>query len=118
EPETRVLPFHGVPDRTLACEQRDQSLAAGRRPARARAESPRLGRLARAGARPRSRQWRAGASRGLLPGLNGHPATARHGLWAAVRIRDVQAVDSGWMAAGATGQLAAARRSLGDRPSG
>ena len=48
---------------------------------------------ARTGARPRSRQWWPRASRSLLPGLDGHPATAGDGLWPALRVRDLQAVD-------------------------
>ena len=58
-------------------------------------------------------QWRAGPPGGLLPRFHGHDAAPGHGLRAAIRIRHLQAVHPGRLAAGAAGQLAAPSRTPG-----
>ena len=79
-------------------------------------QEPGLGRPARAGARRRAGERGARPSRRVLLDSHGHHAASRHGLRAPLRVRHLQAVHAGRLAAGAAGQLAPLRRSLGGRP--
>ena len=79
-------------------------------------QRPRLARRARAGARRRPGQRRAGAPGGVLPRLDGDDAAAGHGLRAALRVRHLQADHRRRLAARAAGQLAAPAGPVGGRP--
>ena len=76
----------------------------------------RLAGSARKRARCGPRQRRPRAPGGLFPGFDGHDGVSGNGLWSALRIRNVPANHPGWLAAGATGQLAASPGPLGGRP--
>ena len=91
ESQACLLPVHGVPDRPLAGQQRHEPAARPRGAARRRGERPRLAGRARAGARRRPGQRRAGTPGRVLRRVDGHDATAGHGLRAALRIRHLQA---------------------------
>ena len=67
EPEARLLPVDGVPDRPIAGEQHHESAARSRRAAIRRREEPRLAGHARAGAGRRAGQRRAGPAGRVLP---------------------------------------------------
>ena len=93
EPQARLLPVDGVPDRSLADEQRHQPPArSGRGPAVDK-QAPRPARDPRAGARRRPRQRRARPARGVLPRFDGDAAAPGHGLRPALRVRHLQADD-------------------------
>ena len=79
------------------------------------AKEPRLARAARTGTRRRTGQRRARTAGGLLPRFHGHDAAPGDGLRPALRIRHLQAVHPGRLAAGTAGQLAASPGSLGSR---
>ena len=70
---------------------------------------------ARTGAGRRPGQRRARAPGGVLPRLDGHDAAPGHGLRAALRVRHLQAVHQGRLAAGTAGQLAPASGPVGGR---
>ena len=117
EPQARLLPLHGVPDRALARQQRHQPPPRSARAKRVVDDKgvDWLGLLEQepdAG----SRERRARPPRGVLPRLDGHDAAPGHGLRAALRVRHLPADDPGRLAARAAGQLAAAARSVGGRP--
>ena len=116
EPQARLLPVDGVPPRPLAGQQRHEPPARFRRRAGRQGQAPRLARPARTGARRGPGQRRARTPGGVLPRLDGHDATAGHGLRAALRVRHLPPVDPRRLAAGTAGQLAAAPRPVGGRP--
>src|SRR5271155_2516297 len=112
ESQAHLLPFDRVPAGSLARQQHYQSHARSGRGTTYQGQEPGLDRSARAGTRPRAGQWRVGTFGGVLSGFDGYDAVARDWLRTALRIRNVQAVDQGWLAGGAAGPLAAAHRSL------
>ena len=62
EPQARLLPLHGVPDRALAGQQHPEPAPRSARRAGRRRQGPRLARPARAGARRRPRATAASAA--------------------------------------------------------
>src|SRR5208282_4220762 len=112
ESQAHLLPFDRVPAGSLARQQHCQSHARSGRGTTYQGQEPGLDRSARAGTRPRVGQWRVGTLGGVFSGFDGDDAVARDRLRTALRIRNVQAVDQGWLAGGAAGPLAAAHRSL------
>ena len=115
EPEARLLPVDGVPDRPLAGQQHPQPAARPGRTPLPRREAARLARDARAGARRRPGQRRARPAGGVLSRFDGDDAAAGDGLRAALRVRHLPADDPGRLAARTARQLAAAARPVGGR---
>ena len=119
ESEADLLSVDGISDRALALQQYHQSSARSLR----EAKSPQqenidwLG-LIEARTRCRPGKRRARAPGGLLSRLDGDDAAPGHGLWAALRIRHVQTVHPGRLAARRAGQLAAPPGSVGGPASG
>src|SRR5271168_1430052 len=111
ESQARLLPLDRVPAGSLTRQQHRQSHARSGRGTTYQGQKSGLDRSARAGTRPWAGQWRVGTLGGMFSGFDGDDAVARDRLWTALRIRDVQAVDQGWLAGGAPGPLAAAHRS-------
>ncbi len=113
EPQARLLPVDGVPDRALTRQQHDEPDAQSPRERSRQAEVPRLALLARRGTRRRARKRRARASGGVLPRFDGHYGVAGGRVRPSVRVRNVQAIHCEWLATGAAGQLASSARSVG-----
>ena len=76
-------------------------------------KAPRLAPRARGGARRGTGQRRPRAPGGVLPRLDGDPATAGHGLRATLRVRHLQAGPPGRLAAASSRTTGSAARTRG-----
>ena len=99
ELQARLLSLDGVSHRPIVGQQHYQPSARPGRERSGQAIEAQLVRTPGAGTRRGSRQRRVGAPGGLLSRLDGHDANPGHGLWPAVRIRHLQAIHQGRLAA-------------------
>ena len=118
QPQARLLPLDGVPDRPQPPQQHPEPVGG-----RARAEGPRARRLEtrgphRRGAGRGARQRRSRPPRRVFHRLARDPAVLGDRIRPALRVRHLPPVDQGRVAGRAAGPLAAPSGPLGDHPSG